>query len=61
MHKNKNMKKNNYIATANCDGEEKYFTVHNVTKPHSNRVAKAIGRSLFCATCITILSLTIIK
>jgi len=55
------MKRHNYIATALCDGDQKNFTVQNVTKPHSTRVAKSVARSLFCATFVTILSLTIIK
>jgi len=55
------MTKQNYIATAICDGTKKHFTVHNVTKHRATEVARSIAQSLFCATCISILSLTIIK
>ena len=55
------MQKHNYVATAICDGDKKYFTVHYVTKHRSTEVAKRVARSLFCVTLVSILSLTIIK
>jgi hypothetical protein len=51
--------KKDYVATAICDGIKKHFTVHNVTEGRATKVAKDVARSLFCATCVSILSLTI--
>ena len=51
------MTRNNYIATARCDGELKFFTVKWVTRTQATRVAKQVAESLFCARSITNLEL----
>ena len=58
MKQNKNQK-SNYIATAFCDGEKKFFTVKNVRCCDATRVAKGIGRSLFLADYVVVLKLEI--
>jgi len=57
----KDTTKNNFIATAVCDGTKRIYTVHNVTKNKINNVARDVGRSLFYASCVNVVSLVLVK
>ena len=50
------MTKNNYIVTARCDGEKKYFTLHNTTVAHLSRIATKVASNLFYTNNVNILS-----
>lgn len=51
------MKKYNYLVSAIADGEQVSYTVRYVSKQWSNRIARKVGVSLFCAKRISIIEL----
>lgn len=49
------MTKNNYIIEARCNGDKKFFTVHNATLAHLSRTATHVAKSLFYTDNINII------
>lgn len=51
------MNKHNYLVSAIADGEKVNYTVRYVSKQWSNRIARKVGASLFCAKRVSIIEL----
>ena len=51
------MKKRDYVVSAYCDGILKHYTMHSVSDKKKEVIAENIGRDLFYADVVSVISI----